>query len=165
MQRIVGDEYRSMLPYFKAAANIATQATCSRASCGSVIVKEGKIIGEGSNGPPLGNEENRRCEVAWDFSIKPKYDKTCCVHAEWRAVIDASKRNGADIEGSRLYFMRIDENGGFTDAGEPYCTVCSRLTMESGVSEFVLWNAEGADVYSLAEYDRKSADYLVGRTP
>jgi hypothetical protein len=85
------------------------------------------------------------------------------VHAEWRAVIDACKRGGINVEGSRLYFMRIDKDGNFTDAGDPFCTVCSRLTMESGVSEFALWNAQGADVYDLAEYDRKSADYLINK--
>jgi len=161
MQRIIGEEYKKVLPYLKAAAEVAMQATCHRANCGSVVVKNGKIIGEGFNGPALGNEGNRRCDALWDYSVKPKYDKTCCVHAEWRAVIDACKRNGADIEGSRLYFMRVDENGDFTDADDPYCTVCSRLTMESGVGEFVLWNAKGADIYNLAEYDRKSASYLI----
>lgn len=160
MQRVVDGEYKKILPYFKAAAEVAVQATCRRANCGSVIVKDGKIIGEGFNGPAIGNETNRRCGALWDYSIKPKYDKTCCVHAEWRAVIDACKRSGADIEGSRLYFMRIDTNGNFTDAGNPYCTVCSRITMESGVGEFALWNGGGADVYDIAEYDRKSADYL-----
>jgi deoxycytidylate deaminase len=55
MQRIVNEEYRKIEPYFKAAAEVAAQATCLRANCGSVIVKDGKIIGEGFNSPALGN--------------------------------------------------------------------------------------------------------------
>jgi hypothetical protein len=94
-----------------------------------------------------------------DYAKKPKYDKTCCVHAEWRAVIDACKRNADKIGGLVLYFMRIDEEGNFTDAGEPFCTTCSRFTMEAGISEFVLWNDDGADLYPLAEYDQKSYEF------
>jgi hypothetical protein len=52
--------------------------------------------------------------------------------------------------------MRIDEAGNFTDAGDPFCTVCSRLTMEAGVGEFALYNNGGADVYPLCEYNAKS---------
>ncbi len=55
--------------------------------------------------------------------------------------------------------MRVDENGKFTDAGEPYCTTCSRFTMESGVGEFALWNDNGADIYTLAEYNQKSCEF------
>jgi deoxycytidylate deaminase len=159
MRRIVGDELQAIRPYFQAAAEAANQATCHRAKCGSVVVKDGIVIGEGYNSPPLDDESRRTCDQEWDFSKKPKYDKTCCMHAKWRAVIDVCKRNADRIAGSILYFMRVDENGDFTDASEPFCTTCSRFTMEAGVGEFALWNDEGADIYPLAEYDQKSYEF------
>ena len=159
MRRVVGNEFQAIRPFFQVAAEVAKQATCHRAKCGSVIVKDGMIIGEGYNSPPLDDELRRTCDQEWDYSIKPKYDKTCCIHAEWRAVMDACKRNADRIAGSILYFMRIDENGDFTDAGEPFCTTCSRFTMEAGIGEFALWNDEGADMYPLAEYDQKSYEF------
>ena len=145
--------------YFELAARVADGALCRQARCGTVIVKDGEVIGRGYNGPPLDLESNRTCGRAWDYANKLKYDKTCCIHAEWRAILDACKRAGAQVEGSTLYFMRIDEAGSFTDAGRPYCTVCSRLAMESGIAEFALWNEDGADIYPVAEYDCLSYEY------
>lgn len=161
MKRVTGKELAAVKPFFELAATQARQATCLRASCGSVIVKDGRVLGQGYNGPAGGRESNRTCQAQLELSRKPKYDKTCCIHAEWRAILDACKRSGPDVAGSRLYFMRIDVKGEFTDAGEPYCTVCSRLSLESGVAEFALWNNDGADIYPSAEYDQKSyAFYL-----
>lgn len=160
MQRITGSKLEIIRPYFEAAATVAREADCYRAKCGSVIVKDGEIIGQGYNGPALGDKANRTCDKEYDLSIKPKYDKTCCIHAEWRAVLDACKRNADRIGGSILYFMRVDDAGSFTDAGDPYCTTCSRFTLESGVAQFALWNANGADVYDTAEYNQKSYDFF-----
>jgi len=159
MKRVVGKNLKEIKPFFDAAAKIAQKATCKRAKCGSVIVKNGTIIAKGYNSPPQDEEPNRMCNKDWDLSIKPKYDKTCCVHAEWRAIIDALKTHPQDIAGSTLYFMRIDEKGNFTDAGEPFCTVCSRLSMEAGIAEFALWNNNGADIYKTPEYNQKSYNF------
>lgn len=156
MQRIEGPEFETIRPFFEQAAEAARDATCLRAKCGSVIVKNSVVIGSGYNAPPLGDESQRYCTDDMDYSLKPKYDKTCCVHAEWNAVIDACKTNADKLAGSVLYFMRIDENGNFTDAGEPYCTTCSRFTMQAGVAEFALYNNDGADIYSLHEYNSVS---------
>ena len=160
-RRIEGKEALAIRHFFEAAAGEAKKATCLRARCGSVVVsKSGVILGRGYNAPPLGDESQRRCEAELDFTKKPKYDKTCCVHAEWNAVIDAlANSQKREIDGSRLYFMRVDEHGNFTDAGEPYCTTCSRFTMQAGVSEFALWNDDGADVYTLPEYNQVSYEY------
>lgn len=159
MKRVVGAELAKIRPYFKLAAEAAKKATCQRAKCGSVIIKNGLVIGTGYNSPPLGDESRRTCASVLDYDKKPKYDLTCCVHAEWLAVIDACKNNAEKIGGSALYFMRIDVEGNFTDAGEPYCTTCSRFTMAAGVAEFALWNNDGADIYTLPEYDKLSYDF------
>jgi deoxycytidylate deaminase len=161
MRRIEGDEFLAIRPYFELAAKVASDASCLRAKCGSVVIKDSIVIGSGFNSPALNNEEQRLCEANMDISIKPKYDKTCCIHAEWRAVLDACKTNTEKLAGSVLYFMRIDNNGDFTDAGDPFCTTCSRLTMEAGIGEFALYNQDGADIYPLDEYNKKSYEEYI----
>ena len=160
MRRVDGDELSQIQPFFDAAAEVASQATCKRAHCGSVIVSSiGEIIGRGFNAPPLGDESQRTCDSTWDYGKKPKFDLTCCVHAEWNADIDALRNNPSKLAGSVLYFMRVDDNGDYTDAGEPYCKTCSRFTMKAGVDEFALWNNGGADIYRLSEYNAMSYGY------
>lgn len=148
------------LEYFRVAADVAKKGTCLRAHCGSVIVKDGEIIGEGYNSPPLGLESNRTCLNQYKGVLRPRYDKTCCIHAEWRAVTDACKRNPDKLEGSVLYFMRPAEDGNFTPAGEPYCTTCSRLVLDAGVGTFALWNEDGVYLYDTDEYDRLSYEFF-----
>lgn len=159
--RLASLSYQSIKPFFEAAAEVATKATCLRAKCGTVIVKDGKIIGTGYNAPPQDDESQRLCSAEMNTSEKPKYDKTCCVHAEWRAILNACKAHPEAVEGARLYFMRVDPSGNFTDAGEPFCTVCSRLAMESGIAEFALYNNDGADIYTTDEYNLKSFEPYV----
>jgi deoxycytidylate deaminase len=161
MKRIEGDDFEAIRPYFEAAGTVAQDATCLRAKCGSVIVKDTVIIGQGFNSPALNNEDQRLCNAEMDTELKPKYDKTCCIHAEWRAVLDACKTNADKLAGSVLYFMRVNEAGEFTDAGDPFCTVCSRLTMEAGIAEFALYNDGGADIYPLDEYNLKSYEAYI----
>ena len=55
--------------------------------------------------------------------------------------------------------MRVDDEGNFTDAGDPYCTTCSRFVMEAGIGEFALWNNGRTDIYALPEYDQKSYEF------
>jgi deoxycytidylate deaminase len=161
MKRIEGAEFETIQPHFEAAADVAKKATCLRAKCGSIIVKDSVIIGQGYNSPALDDESQRLCTSEMDAETKPKYDKTCCIHAEWRAVLDACKTNADKLAGSVLYFMRINEAGEFTDAGDPFCTVCSRLTMEAGIGEFALYNNNGADIYPLDEYNLKSYETYI----
>lgn len=146
--------------YFKEAQTVARLATCNRAHCGAVVVSNsGSIIGRGYNAPPLGDESQRMCDTVLDTSIKQNNDKTCCVHAEWNAIIDALKNHADEIEGSTLYFMRIDDAGEFTEAGRPYCTVCSRFALESGIKTFGLWN-NGPEMIPTDDYNIQSYAYF-----
>lgn len=145
--------------WFKEAGRLAKSATCKRAKCGAIVVaKDGSMIGVGYNAPVLEDEDHRYCDVVLDHSKKPKYDLTCCVHAEWSAILDACKKSGSKVYGASLYFMRVDDEGNFTDAGEPFCTVCSRLAMQSGIAKFGLWNG-GPQMIPVAEYDTMSHDF------
>lgn len=145
--------------YFKLASDVAKDATCTHAKCGSIIVStDNIIIGRGFNAPPLNDESQRRCSFEPDNNIKPKYDKTCCVHAEWNAIIDALRNFPDKIIGSTLYFMRIDDSSAFTNAGSPFCTVCSRLALQSGIAKFGLWN-DGPQIFDTDEYNKISYDF------
>lgn len=145
--------------YFEEARKVATRAKCTRAKCGAVVVSRGgEIVGRGYNAPPLEDESQRMCDTKLDQSIKKNNDKTCCVHAEWNAILDALKNSSEKVAGSTLYFMRVDEEGNFTEAGDPYCTVCSRLALQSGVAEFALWNG-GPDIVDTKKYNIKSYEY------
>lgn len=145
--------------FFKQAGIEARKATCRRAKCGSIIVdKNCEIIGRGFNAPPLGLESQRYCDAELNISVKPKYDKTCCIHAEWNAIIDALKNNPDKINGSTLYFMRVDNDGSFTDSGDPFCTVCSRLALQSGIKTFALWDKKPI-LYECVDYNKKTYDY------
>ncbi|MEX1112992.1 MAG: hypothetical protein WD603_03525 [Patescibacteria group bacterium] len=160
MRKLSGSDFDAIKPFFDAAAEAAQHATCRKARCGAVVVKDGRIVASGYNSPPLEKEANRMCDGEYPAGRKPAYCRTCCVHAEWRAILNACKQGPAGIEGSILYFMRIDENGDFTEAGEPFCTVCSRLALEAGITIFALWNADGAYLYDAEEYNRKSYEFF-----
>ena len=48
---------------------------------------------------------------------------------------------------SDLYFIRLDQEGEITKAGEPYCTICSKMALEVGIKNSHLWYAEGIVAY------------------
>lgn len=158
MNFLTGRDKADAIKWMNVAAQIAEKALCLQAKCGSVIVKNGEVIGTGYNAPPLDKEDNRTCLQEFNPG-KPKYDKTCCMHAEWRAIIDALKRNSEKLQGSKLYFTRIDERGNIKKSGQPYCTVCSRLALDSGISEFLLWHEKGICAYPTDEYNKLSYQY------
>lgn len=143
--------------FFRLAAERAKKATCKRDLCGAVIMKDGVVIGEGWNSPAGNAEDQRMCGVEeYDWMKKKKADKTCCVHAEWRAIMDALRKNSNEIIGSTLYFTRVDAEGNMLKSGEPYCTVCSRLALDSGIAQFVLWQESGIRVFATDEYNQVS---------
>ncbi len=141
------------------AAGVAGKALCLRARCGSIIVNGGKVIGSGYNAPPQDNLDFRRCQANDETPPKKNYDKTCCVHAEWRAIMDALAHHPSNVVGSTLYFTRIDNDGKILFSGEPFCTVCSRLALDAGVSWFVLWHEDGIRAYPTDEYNNLSYNY------
>ena len=159
MEFLKGIKEKEAINWMNEAALVAKKAMCYKAKCGTVIVKDNEIIGSGYNAPPLDLEENRVCDR--DFGIgKPKYDKTCCIHAEWRAMIDVLKRNSNKIDGSKLYFVRVDENGNIKKSVKPYCTVCSRLALDVGIEKFLLWHEDGIGEYPTDLYNKLSYEYI-----
>lgn len=145
--------------FFKKAGEEAKKALCLKAKCGAVIVLEDEIIGRGYNAPPGDDITQRKCEEIFEgTSLKPKSDRTCCMHAEWRAILDAIQ-NKKDISGSTLYFSRVDDNGNLLRSGKPYCTVCSRLALDTGIKYLGLWHEEGIKLYDTQEYNDLSYNF------
>ena len=154
MRILFGEEAIKAMEYIEDAATAAAYACCFRSKCGSVIVKDNQIIGRGYNSPPL----DAKLEYCLKDSLPAdfKSDKTCCLHAEQRAILDALQKHPEKIAGSRLYFIRLDEQGQKKRSGDPYCTICSKFTLDAGISEFVLYREEGICVYDAVEYNELS---------
>lgn len=159
MKYLTKNEEKKALKYITQATQIALNSTCERARCGSVIVQNDKIIGSGFNSPPQNKEGQRRCSYSKDSYHKKVTDVTCCVHAEQRAIMNALRNNSDKIVDSRLYFIRLDKNGTPSHAGKPYCTICSKMALDVGIKEFVLWHEQGVCVYNTDEYNKLSFQY------
>ncbi|OIO31221.1 hypothetical protein AUJ77_00220 [Candidatus Nomurabacteria bacterium CG1_02_43_90] len=148
------------LSYFKEATMEVRKALCLRSQCGTVIVNSaGVIIGRGYNAPPQDDISLRRCHRKHELDATFKSDKTCCVHAEQRAIMDALRNNTDNIKGSTLYFLRLDEQGEMKSSGNPYCTICSKMALDVGSKYFVLYHKEGIVVYDTKEYNELSFAY------
>lgn len=144
--------------YFKQAGKEALKSTCLRDKCGAVLVLEHEIIGRGFSSPAGNEVSDQKCEQTFSHIKKPKSDVTCCVHAEWRAILDGIK-NKKDITGSVLYFTRVDQMGNLLKSGDPYCTVCSRLALDNGVTQFALWQDAGIKIYKIKEFNELSYQF------
>ena len=160
MRYLEGRDLSEALKYIEIAAELALGAGCLRAKAGAIIVNNSKLVGQGYNSPP-GDIILTSClkdSLPKDF----KSDRTCCMHAEERAIINGLTFNHSKIEGSRLYFIRLDDSGHKAPAGKPYCTICSKMALEVKISEFVLMHKEGVAVYGTKEYNDLSFEYNGG---
>jgi len=157
MKYLSGDEEKQAMKYIDDAAEIALNSPCLRSKCGSVIVKNNKIIGRGANVPP--NKKPLEKCIKDSLPANFKSEKHCCVHAEQIAIMDALEKNPAELAGSTLYFIRLDTNGNKTEAGKPYCTICSKMALYAKISEFVLRHKEGICVYDTEEYNKLSFQF------
>lgn len=146
--------------WFGEAAAEARKSLCLSSSCGAVLLGTGgHVIGRGYNAPPGDDLTFRVCGHLGPSVRKPKTDRTCCVHAEWRALREALAQSPAAVPGSLMVFVRVNDQGVIQHSGRPYCTVCSRQTLDAGVASWALWHAEGIRVYPAAEYHRLSERY------
>lgn len=144
--------------YFQIAAQLAQKSLCLRANCAAVIVKDGRVIGEGYNSPPLDNPYNRTCLNEYEIPQGFRHDRTCCMHAEQRAIQDGLK-NGNDLNGSEIFFCNIDKEGNMTRAKEIKCAICSRACLDAGISNFYLYFDDGIHCYDTVEYNKLSYQY------
>lgn len=153
------EEEIEALKYIQKSVKIAKKATCTRSKCWSVIVKNWEIIWTWYNSAPWELESQCRCTNSKDSYNKKVTDKTCCIHAEQRAIMDALKTNASKIKDSRLYFIRLDENDKQSFAWNPYCTICSKMSLDVWIKEFVLYHKDWICVYNTEEYNDLSYAY------
>ena len=158
-------EEATFLYWSRIAASVAMLSLCEVAKCGAALVGRspfipdplfsGALVSTGFNMPP-GGWENRRCGKTQPSKLHPKADRTCCVHAEVKALLYVPRER---IVGSTLYFARVDEKGSILPSGAPYCTGCSKVALEAGVAHWVLWHEDGPRRYGAEEYNDLSHDF------
>jgi len=153
MKYLKGKALKEARVYFDIAVEVAKMSKCLRAKSGYIIVND-MVIGMGFNSPP-GNRTIKRC-LKPDLPLGFKSDKTCCVHAEDRAIRDALRNYPLKVPDSRLYYIRLDMKDNILYAGTPYCTWCSKTALDVGIAEFVLWHEKGICVYGTKEYNKLS---------
>lgn len=108
------------------AWTFAARGTCSRATVGAVISREGRILVTGYNGAPAGLDH---CDHG-DLSL-PNGCRTA-VHAECNAVAYAA-RHGVRLSDSELHSTRAP------------CTACSQIIINAGIKR-VVYDEEGRDM-------------------
>lgn len=158
MEKIKGLELSRSFKHLLEAGVAATYSNCLRLKVGAKIVKNingrDKDLSRAFNSPP-GNKQLEFClkdSLPRDF----KSDKTCCVHAEERAIIEASKNFSDYLLGSTIYLMKLDINNRIIFAEKPYCTICSKLALDYGIKEWVLWHKQGFYKYDAEEFNEIS---------
>ncbi len=159
MEYLTGQKEKEAMGWIDKAVDIAKEATCERAKCGAVIIKAGKIIGKGFNSPPGNDEAERRCHIKKSTYDQKVTDKTCCVHAEQRAIMNALYNDPKKIKGARLYFARFYPSGErrlMGGATKMYCTICTKMMFDVGIIEFVLAHQDGICVYTTSEANQAS---------
>lgn len=152
-------EEKIFQPFLEELINEAKKATCNRSKCWAIILKNGEIIWKWFNSPPLELDSQKRCSYIKDSYNKKVTDKTCCIHAEQRAIFYALKNNWDKIIWSRLYFIRLDQNNNPKISWKPYCTICSKSALDVWISEFVLWEKKWFCVYDTIKYNEISFLY------
>ncbi len=159
MKHLSGEEERKIIGGMFKAAQVAKESTCQQAKYGAVLVKDSEVIGQGFNSPPSNKESLRRCGISKDSYHKKVSDKTCCIHAEQRAILNGLVLNPRKVKNSTLFIGKTDATGIPLKAGAPYCTICSKLALEVGIKDIVLWQVNGLYVYDAEEYNSLSYAY------
>lgn len=167
MRYLSGEEAEQARKYLEMAAAAArNDATCIRSKCGSVVVVDDVIGGVGINSLPGDMHGCKKIESCRKDSLPRdfKSDKTCCIHAEQRAILECLATQGScDGNGyaaaSVIYFVRLDDQGNIKPSGSPYCTICSKMCLDVGIKEFVMLTKEGIICYPMDEFNELSFQF------
>jgi len=136
----------------------AQQSRCLKAACGALIVDGLEIISKGANGPA--GDEPCRCQDEYQLLINNRHDLTCCMHAEWRAIISALKVKAFRLPISKLLFVRLtSDKKRLAICDNIYCTVCSRMILDCKIKEVILLQSQGLTAYTAQEFNDLSFKY------
>lgn len=121
-QQIKGRITRDAL-YMSIAGLFSQRGACERAKVGAVIIREGRIISTGYNGPPKGTPDCQYRKHGWEPC---DLSKSCerAIHAEENAIVFAS-REGISVKGCTMYCT-------FSP-----CKKCAESIIQSGIEELV----------------------------
>ncbi len=149
MRYLSGVEEEKARQYCRRAAELARNSLCRMGSHGAVLVRDGKIIGEGWNTPV----PDAPCEPCTRKDVGGVSLEEMChsVHAEENAWLDALGK-GNEVAGSVLYHARL-KDWGVSDDNTPECTRCSRMLRRLGVAGVVLIDGGRFAYYAIDEFD------------
>jgi deoxycytidylate deaminase len=154
-----GEESQEAVLWLERAAEIARNSRCCRRRCGSILISPaGDILATGENGLPGAPGQSAVHCQPYALSSAFKSDKSCCIHAEQRAVM-AALASGKDLKGSVMIFTSVDENGDRLPSGRPYCTICSKMALDAGVGSWILEHEREIVLYEASAYNRISFEY------
>jgi deoxycytidylate deaminase len=157
MRFLTEKEKEEMEKYVLEAAKEAKKSTCRKSQRGAVIVKNAKTIGRGHNKVTIDDFCNP-C-IREDIKDNSRVELCSAIHAEQMAILDALRRN-EDLKGSRLIHVKV-KDGKIRPTKDVSCTVCSRIIIESGISEIVLVEEGGFALYSPEEFNKKSFEHFI----
>ena len=114
---------------------VAQRSTCLRSQVGALIVRDGRIVSMGYNGPASGmpaciDPEFMQPYLRWTGSTSPLFPEQACegpgctrsCHAETNAIAFAA-RAGVSVEGCTLYCSMSP------------CVNCAKVIVNSGIRE------------------------------
>ncbi|HEV2252337.1 MAG TPA: hypothetical protein VGS06_04020 [Streptosporangiaceae bacterium] len=116
----------------------------------AVLVKDGSMLGWGTNGVPYPGEDHCYCK-AGDLG---QHDQ-CRIHAEQRAITLAREGDGWRLlPGAKLIYVRLEADDSVRLDQPHFCARCSRLALSLGVAEWIFALSEGLVGYDAADYDK-----------
>ena len=116
-------------------------------------------MGSELDSPPGNLESQRRCLNDKNTYGQKITDKTCCIHAEERAIFDALRRNAENIKESALYFIRLNLQNNKIFFRRALLYYLQQESLDVGIKEFILWHESGICIYNADEYNSLSFGY------
>jgi hypothetical protein len=116
----------------------------------AVLVRDGGLIGWGTNGVPFPGEDHCYCK----FGELGHHD-LCRTHAEQRAITLARQGDGwRMMSGAKLIYVRLRPDDSVRLEDPHFCARCSRLALSLGLGEWIFALTDGLVGYSAADYDQ-----------
>jgi dCMP deaminase len=131
---------------------ISKRATCDRGKCGSVIVKDKRIMTTGYVGAPAGllhcDEEGHDMRKVFntDGTITQHCVRT--LHAEQNAIIQAA-RFGIPLEGATLYCKMTP------------CRTCAMMIINAGIKRVVCEKHYHADADTIEYFKQANIELII----
>lgn len=151
------NEIKEVEKFMRIAAEEAEKSGCKKSKRGSLVVKDGKILGRGYVKPTI----EKLCNpcIREGIHTNGQAELCCAIHAEQLAILNALK-SGESLEGSVIYHIKV-KNGEVRPAKGLSCTICSRLILETGIKEFILLFEDGYRAYTAREANELSFNYFL----